>query len=159
MTSPLTIAVCFPRPLFTACDEHEDAITLLHHARAAGHDAEALTLPTLNAGREFSHDDALTWALIDLAAGGQRAIDAVVCLHPTTMVLRHPVKIAWMRSPWDVSMSTVLGMVNRVVVTDARQSDGTDAPGPPNGSEVVRADSVADVLDVVCACSRSGVGG
>ena len=149
MTSRLTIAVCAPRPLFTACDD-SDARTLIELSRAAGHDAESITLPSPDVDGTFSERGALRWALVDLFARGQRASDVVVCMHPDTLLLRHPNKIAWVRQPWSLSVAETLRFASRVVVTHGgslRTSHDDDA----GDGAFVRVGAIADVLDVVCA--------
>ncbi len=149
MTSRLTIAVCAPRPLFTACDD-SDARALIELSRAAGHDAEAITLPSPDVDGTFSERGALRWALVDLFARGQRASDVVVCMHPDTLLLRHPHKIAWVRQAWSLSITETLRFAARVVVTDGGSLKTTHGDDAEDGA-VLHAAAIADVLDVVCA--------
>ena len=153
MTSRLTIAVCYSRPLFTAFDER-DARTLIEFGRAAGHDVEALTLPTSSAEGTFSEHDALCWALIDLIEVGQRAVDVVVCMDPATMLLRHPNKVAWIRNHWSRSITDSLALAGRVVLAEGFTTDAIEADDGSSSLMVVRVRSVAEVLGVVCASAE-----
>ena len=97
MTKTRTIAVCFPRPLFVPSALGRRAQALIDAARACGHDATAVTLPSRCDDPDLDPTDALQWALVDLAdIGIGRRIDGVICLHAATVFVHHPRKVVWL---------------------------------------------------------------
>lgn len=101
MIDPRTIIVCVSRPLFAHSVHDRRAGEVVDAARRHGHDATVVSLPCSSEGAAPDQDDALSWALVDLAdLGTGRTVDAVVCVEPNALFVHHPRKVAWLSPGW-----------------------------------------------------------